>query len=129
MFRYSCVREGMHAGFCYAILDEMAAFVFFFQAEDGIRGRNVTGVQTCALPIWNRSPRRSPSPERKRRTWCQTSPRLWRPPFHRHDGTAAEALSVSRTNKGIFSFCPTTVVDMSMLSTPARTLGTRSHRS
>src|SRR5699024_11421144 len=22
-----------------------------FQAEDGIRGRNVTGVQTCALPI------------------------------------------------------------------------------
>src|SRR5699024_11647190 len=24
---------------------------FFFQAEDGIRGRNVTGVQTCALPI------------------------------------------------------------------------------
>src|SRR5699024_11626793 len=23
-----------------------------FQAEDGIRDRNVTGVQTCALPIW-----------------------------------------------------------------------------
>src|SRR5699024_12144295 len=27
-------------------------FFFFFQAEDGIRDRNVTGVQTCALPIW-----------------------------------------------------------------------------
>src|SRR6266513_2104874 len=26
-------------------------FFFFFQAEDCIRGRNVTGVQTCALPI------------------------------------------------------------------------------
>src|SRR5579885_961557 len=26
---------------------------FFFQAEDGIRDRNVTGVQTCALPIWD----------------------------------------------------------------------------
>src|SRR5437868_14557238 len=26
---------------------------FFFQAEDGIRDRNVTGVQTCALPISN----------------------------------------------------------------------------
>src|SRR5699024_11548767 len=26
-------------------------FLFFFQAEDGIRDRNVTGVQTCALPI------------------------------------------------------------------------------
>src|SRR5207249_5272934 len=30
------------ASFCYR---------FFFQAEDGIRDRNVTGVQTCALPI------------------------------------------------------------------------------
>src|SRR6266511_5721293 len=26
-------------------------FFFFFQAEDGIRGFHVTGVQTCALPI------------------------------------------------------------------------------
>src|SRR5690606_40087866 len=25
---------------------------FFFQAEDGIRDFHVTGVQTCALPIW-----------------------------------------------------------------------------
>src|SRR6266568_1453927 len=25
---------------------------FFFQAEDGIRGGTVTGVQTCALPIY-----------------------------------------------------------------------------
>src|SRR5690606_39706413 len=24
----------------------------FFQAEDGIRDFHVTGVQTCALPIW-----------------------------------------------------------------------------
>src|SRR2546427_6872187 len=28
-----------------------AVFVFFFQAEDGIRDLTVTGVQTCALPI------------------------------------------------------------------------------
>src|SRR5437867_13345762 len=26
-------------------------FFFFFQAEDGIRDRTVTGVQTCALPL------------------------------------------------------------------------------
>src|SRR5574342_1329831 len=26
--------------------------VFFFQPEDGIRDPVVTGVQTCALPIW-----------------------------------------------------------------------------
>src|SRR5699024_11984090 len=30
---------------------EVFYVVFFFQAEDGIRDRNVTGVQTCALPI------------------------------------------------------------------------------
>src|SRR5690606_40418365 len=28
------------------------SFVFFFQAEDGIRDFHVTGVQTCALPIY-----------------------------------------------------------------------------
>ena len=27
-------------------------FFFFFQAEDGIRDWSVTGVQTCALPIY-----------------------------------------------------------------------------
>src|SRR5699024_11792483 len=29
----------------------LCASLFVFQAEDGIRDRNVTGVQTCALPI------------------------------------------------------------------------------
>src|SRR5207245_4379868 len=30
----------------------LIVFFFFFQAEDGIRDATVTGVQTCALPIW-----------------------------------------------------------------------------
>src|SRR3989441_2767168 len=30
----------------------LAVFFFFFQAEDGIRDKLVTGVQTCALPIF-----------------------------------------------------------------------------
>src|SRR5256886_5800590 len=30
----------------------MFMFFFFFQAEDGIRDLTVTGVQTCALPIF-----------------------------------------------------------------------------
>src|SRR5699024_12049267 len=34
----------------FSILSLAFSF-FFFQAEDGIRDRNVTGVQTCALPI------------------------------------------------------------------------------
>src|SRR5205823_12319757 len=29
----------------------IGSFLFFFQAEDGIRDKLVTGVQTCALPI------------------------------------------------------------------------------
>ena len=30
----------------------IGCMIFFFQAEDGIRDDLVTGVQTCALPIW-----------------------------------------------------------------------------
>src|SRR5256886_5412574 len=30
----------------------LVCVVFFFQAEDGIRDLTVTGVQTCALPIF-----------------------------------------------------------------------------
>src|SRR2546421_3413198 len=38
---------------CYsaAVSRVGSVFVFFFQAEDGIRDLIVTGVQTCALPI------------------------------------------------------------------------------
>src|SRR5260370_30962767 len=32
----------------------MDEVIFFFQAEDGIRDSGVTGVQTCALPIYRR---------------------------------------------------------------------------
>src|SRR2546429_777873 len=40
------------------------SFVFFFQAEDGIRDVAVTGVQTCALPIYTTS-------EGKRERFCK----------------------------------------------------------
>src|SRR5690606_24785507 len=35
----------------------LLSFSFFFQAEDGIRDFHVTGVQTCALPIWAKGER------------------------------------------------------------------------
>src|SRR2546425_3310809 len=38
-------------GLMHALLDVFFVF-FFFQAEDGIRDKLVTGVQTCALPIY-----------------------------------------------------------------------------
>src|SRR5256886_13085683 len=41
-------------GASFAILISLLQ-VFFFQAEDGIRDLTVTGVQTCALPIFTRN--------------------------------------------------------------------------
>src|SRR5437762_10843648 len=54
-------------------------FFFFFQAEDGIRDTSVTGVQTCALPIWLRGRDVpvlcwSPVPPRRHAIdWCRYS--------------------------------------------------------
>src|ERR1022692_5172335 len=76
----------------------MSLFVFFFQAEDGIRDYKVTGVQTCALPIWWRgsnscarsatsrfartgAPLSSPSPGSRTTRWLRsTRDRLSLPP-------------------------------------------------
>mgnify|MGYP007026219635 CR=1 FL=1 len=44
---------------CVRLVVADLVVVFFFQAEDGIRDYDVTGVQTCALPIFD--PRRSES--------------------------------------------------------------------
>src|SRR2546430_10787745 len=43
-------------------MSSVCFFFFFFQAEDGIRDLTVTGVQTCALPIF--AQRRRPDRER-----------------------------------------------------------------
>src|SRR5699024_6535938 len=42
----SCIKK-----LIFLLLLSLCNIFFFFQAEDGIRDRNVTGVQTCALPI------------------------------------------------------------------------------
>src|SRR3989442_4584909 len=44
---------------CRKIRANASDLIFFFQAEDGIRYADVTGVQTCALPIMIRRPPRS----------------------------------------------------------------------
>src|SRR6266850_705844 len=46
--------------------DAQAVRLFFFQAEDGIRDYKVTGVQTCALPIYPHD-QEGHRPDRKRR--------------------------------------------------------------
>src|SRR5476651_2776707 len=40
------------AGLLELSLKQVDALLFFFQAEDGILDIGVTGVQTCALPIF-----------------------------------------------------------------------------
>src|SRR5438874_2823610 len=75
--------------------------LFFFQAEDGIRDLYVTGVQTCALPIWSPcnlalAGRRPPVP--RCRSWLllrpaeDLGPQRVTPPLqarlHRPDGHA-----------------------------------------
>src|SRR5256884_7103727 len=42
----------MGSGRCATVGGCRCWVCFFFQAEDGIRDVAVTGVQTCALPIW-----------------------------------------------------------------------------
>src|SRR5258708_22049962 len=47
-----CVATWAHCLSIFSLRSgDVIIFVFFFQAEDGIRDDLVTGVQTCALPI------------------------------------------------------------------------------
>src|SRR5207237_5275400 len=41
----------LHIGRMSLKFSLVICYIFFFQAEDGIRDSSVTGVQTCALPI------------------------------------------------------------------------------
>src|SRR3989475_6897269 len=61
---------------------------FFFQAEDGIRDLTVTGVQTCALPIWCRNWARPSRP----RCWTGAGARTrsWRRSEERRVGKSVD---------------------------------------
>src|SRR5260370_5777028 len=75
---------------------------FFFQAEDGIRDSSVTGVQTCALPIWTRHRRQQRRPDSLCREFLEGNHRHVRSYFQAGDaagwipgpGSAREFLSV-----------------------------------
>src|SRR6266498_706391 len=69
--------------------------VFFFQAEDGIRDADVTGVQTCALPIYHRDqgdPLAGVLPVGGDLVGDQEAHHLVGGPFHGRHGGDAEAL-------------------------------------
>src|SRR2546430_12121983 len=65
---------------------------FFFQAEDGIRDLTVTGVQTCALPIYRAARRGAGPPD------ARISPlaRRRRPAAHRVGARAGGGRSPAR---------------------------------
>src|SRR6266700_6670460 len=79
--------------------------IFFFQAEDGIRGFHVTGVQTCALPIWPAC-RLSPGREASTAPWLRIGntwlARWWRRPPSRDptDGLFRVARATKRQGAG-----------------------------
>src|SRR5690348_17796892 len=69
--------------------------IFFFQAEDGIRVGRVTGVQTCALPIYrvrHDSPDGHPRPSRA----APHARHRGSPPGHRYDIRSAD-MSATKT--------------------------------
>src|SRR5437867_5266022 len=65
------------------VVDVCFFFLFFFQAEDGIRDRTVTGVQTCALPIWRRPRLRDPAGARAQHAPCPPRRQRRCPPAQR----------------------------------------------
>src|SRR5262249_58600676 len=77
----------------------------FFQAEDGIRDWSVTGVQTCALPIYggrNRNGRRVfEGPRLRRMAWAGTETNLdWRPNNPRPHIKTGQSLSARPVRPG-----------------------------
>src|SRR5436190_23659837 len=72
----------------------VSLFVFFFQAEDGIRDHCVTGVQTCALPISTTQPPPQPAEAALTIQGFAFSPN----PLNIHPGTKVTATNKDGTN-------------------------------
>src|SRR5256885_9426262 len=71
--------------------------IFFFQAEDGIRDYKVTGVQTCALPIYGRRGRCGVAPDPAAGRWpMEAQPR---PAVAPQPALAAKARSEEHTSE------------------------------
>src|SRR6266498_3210669 len=51
-FHRTCSFSFYSVLFFFIRIEDKCSSYFFFQAEDGIRDADVTGVQTCALPIF-----------------------------------------------------------------------------
>src|SRR5215813_1637174 len=79
-------------------------FFFFFQAEDGIRDADVTGVQTCALPISVVGRAKSPATACDIAHW---SARLW-PPYSHSTTSASPPIRHDAGQTRLPNSCPQT---------------------
>src|SRR5699024_11671022 len=52
------------------LIEHLTTKHFCFKEKDGIRERNVTGVQTCALPIWTNGDIENTRKKRKGSPYC-----------------------------------------------------------
>src|SRR6267154_3344893 len=99
---------------------EYKTLFFFFQAEDGIRDGRVTGVQTCALPIfrrWRRQGGRCPPPS-TRAWWDRRRGILLLPALGRPEWSAAASVRVPsrRARANLWAASAGSVVDLSGLA-------------
>src|ERR1039457_7351949 len=81
-------------------------FFFFLQAEDGIRDYKVTGVQTCALPIWKNVTSVPPCSRRAakiRPWWASTNPQIGRASCRERVETSGVAVSLKKKKRNIAS--------------------------
>src|SRR5699024_12695705 len=74
---------------------------FFFQAEDGIRDRNVTGVQTCALPIYEVTLSIPPQRQAQR---AIGSRELWAPNTDKGGTRSSDTRMVGTIAEGVADF-------------------------
>src|SRR5205823_10912039 len=94
--------------FSYLLIEMRLCLFFFFQAEDGIRDKLVTGVQTCALPISFRrhaSVKSAPGSRAVRKSLpCKFALRKMAPLKFRPDKSACERSAPARSARAPPSF-------------------------
>src|SRR5262249_58172355 len=94
--------------FCLPNCQSMCRSRVFFQAEDGIRDWSVTGVQTCALPIW---PARLRAAGRPRHPYTVGRLVVAAAVDPRHGAEQAHGIGMTRTaeqcgNRGLLHLAP-----------------------
>src|SRR5256886_11989123 len=115
--RPTLLRESHPSSREYRVGDDCSCF--FFQAEDGIRDLTVTGVQTCALPIFTRSRIKA---SRRARTVSFGSPeKMWPARGGRRIVSTLATIVGEFSNPTFFGSMPTSAHDQCAMTPPRLT--------